>query len=81
MSSSRPLDNLNPTIIAPTAPTAGAHLGKASQKTKLERLWHDEDEADEVGGTFDVEEDEREEIDEQEVFGKSFPSIPHFCIA
>lgn len=77
MSSSRPLDNLNPTIIAPTAPTAGVHLGKASQKTKLERLWHDDDEADEVGGTFDVDDEEREEIDEQEVFGTSLrrPSL------
>lgn len=70
MASSRPLDNLNPTIIAPTAPVTGAHLGKATQKTKLERLWRDEEEQDEVG---DVDE-EREEIDEQEVFGTSLSS-------
>ncbi|KAJ9115075.1 Cytosolic iron-sulfur assembly component 2B [Naganishia vaughanmartiniae] len=72
MSSARPLDNSNPTIIAPTAqPSTSHNFSKASQKTKLQRLWSEEgtEELDgfAVGHTVAAE-DEAEDIDEQEVF-------------
>lgn len=83
-SSARPLDNSNPTIIAPTAQSSSTHnFSKASQKTKLQRLWQEEgtEELDGfavTGHTTDVEEDEAEDIDEQEVFGMScFASLLH----
>jgi hypothetical protein len=70
MSSARPLDNSNPTIVVPTSSTGPSpQFSKASQKTKLERLWRDEtdDQEEEFEAHGDTE--EREEIDEQEVFG------------
>ena len=75
MSSARPLDNINPTIVVPTTTAAAglsAEFTKASQKTRLERLWRDDaggDAEDEFTVLGDAE--EREEIDEQEVFGAS----------
>lgn len=71
MSSARPLDNINPTIVVPTASSApNPQFSKASQKTKLERLWRDEtDGAEEEFEAFAGDAEEREEIDEQEVFG------------
>jgi hypothetical protein len=74
MSSARPLDNSNPTIVVPTSSTGPSpQFSKASQKTKLERLWRDEtdDQDEEFEALGDSE--EREEIDEQEVFGKFCP--------
>ncbi|KAJ9103343.1 hypothetical protein QFC19_004441 [Naganishia cerealis] len=77
-SSARPLDNSNPTIIAPTAQSSSSsnNFSKASQKTKLQRLWQEEGTENLdgfVGGNsnFHAEEDEAEDIDEQEVFGMS----------
>ncbi|KAJ9095621.1 Cytosolic iron-sulfur assembly component 2B [Naganishia friedmannii] len=73
-SSARPLDNSNPTIVAPTAQSSSTHsFSKASQKTKLQRLWQEEG-TEELDGfavgphALAVEEDEAEYIDEQEVF-------------
>lgn len=75
MSSARPLDNSNPTIVVPTATTGPSpQFSKASQKTKLERLWRDEAEDEDEAFDSPGDSEEREEIDEQEVFGAA--SLP-----
>lgn len=84
MSSARPLDNINPTIVVPTTTAAGpsAQFTKASQKTRLERLWRDDagaEDEDEFTVLGDAE--EREEIDEQEVFGTSLSSLNSLACA
>ena len=69
---SRALDNDNPTIFAPTAPTTSR---RRPQSTKA-MLWSD-DATDFRDFAIDADhpgsgEDEREEIDAEEVFGESF---------
>ncbi|GHJ84797.1 hypothetical protein NliqN6_1199 [Naganishia liquefaciens] len=73
--SARPLDNINPTIVVPTnsAGPSAQFFTKASQKIRLERLWRDESSGDAEGADDDEfpvlgDAEEREEIDEQEVF-------------
>jgi len=70
---SRPLDNANPTVFAPTGPTT-------SRRTKSAKalLW-DEDAAEyqefTEGNDSGSGEEEREEIDSEEIFGKSFGAV------
>lgn len=95
MSSARPLDNANPTIINPTSSTSAHHAhaskGKVSRRAQLADLWKtsnsgssdEDDEEEEVfvrglgAGDEQIrrailgeEEDEREEIDSREIFGR-----------
>lgn len=64
---SRSLDNENPTIFAATAPSVSTRRSKNAKAM----LWDEDVEEYNGEGSGTSEEDEREEIDAEEIFGQS----------
>lgn len=69
----RELDNANPTIFAPTA------SGSKRQKSPQALLWNADAESYALSDEAGSSEEEREEIDAEEVFGEFSPTLQHYC--